>query len=185
MMTDFYYAWTPTERAWAGTHYDYAMSGSGPAWRAVNPTVVHIPYALLWTVVIPPGSSLQTGYYADMQSWFRAHPQYSLEKAFTHRPGAARDSAGRSAFSIWGSKRWAINPLDPGATAYSVNRLQRVIGPESGVFLDEVMTGGWGTSLGTTSEVGASSAYSVAIARLLTTIHNAVPGKMIMLNTAA
>ena len=90
MMTDFYYSWTPAERAWAGTHYDYAMSGLGPAWRAVNPTVVHIPYALLWTVVIPPGSSLQTGYYADMQTWFRAHPQYSFEKAFTHRPGRPR-----------------------------------------------------------------------------------------------
>ena len=41
MMTDYYYAWTTTERAWAGAHYDFAMSGSGAAWRAVNPTVGH------------------------------------------------------------------------------------------------------------------------------------------------
>ena len=51
MMTDFYYSWTSTERAWAGAHYDYAMSGSTSAWLAVNPTVGHLPYALLWTTM--------------------------------------------------------------------------------------------------------------------------------------
>src|SRR5581483_10939968 len=36
MMTDFYYGWTSEERAWAGAHYDFAMSGSTSAWKTAN-----------------------------------------------------------------------------------------------------------------------------------------------------
>ncbi|MEO6208688.1 MAG: hypothetical protein ABIQ10_01060, partial [Gemmatimonadaceae bacterium] len=83
MMTDFYYGWTPAERAWAGAHYDEAMSGTGSAWRAVNPTVGHFPYALSWTTMTSSGG-LASSYYADMKSWYATHTQYTLEKAFVH-----------------------------------------------------------------------------------------------------
>jgi hypothetical protein len=186
MMTDFYYGWTPTERAWAGAHYDLAMSGSGSAWRAVNPTVAHIPYALLWTTIATPSSpSLGTGYYIDMKSWYAAHRQYTLEKAFLHQVGTARDSAHRAPVTIWGSKRWAINPSDAGAIAYSVDRLQRVTSGESGVFLDETATGSWGNYLKPTQEVPNSAAYSAAFASLLGAVRRGLGTKMIMLNTSA
>ena len=185
MMTDFYYGWTPTERAWAGTHYDYAMSGSGSAWRAVNPTVTHIRYVLLWTtIVVPSTPNISTGYYADMKSWFAAHPQYALEKAFLHQVGTARDSAHRAPVTIWGSKRWAINPQDAGAIAYSVDRLRRVASGESGVFLDETATASWANYVKATQEIANSTAYSSAFASLLTTVRSALGTKMIMLNTA-
>ncbi|MEP7086974.1 MAG: hypothetical protein ABI884_06540, partial [Gemmatimonadota bacterium] len=86
MMTDFYYAWTTTERAWAGAHYDFAMSGTGSAWRAANPSVGHYPYALSWTTMTTSGS-LASSYYADMKSWFSTRPQFALEKAFVHKKG--------------------------------------------------------------------------------------------------
>lgn len=186
MMTDFYYAWTPTERAWAGAHYDLAMSGSGSAWRAVNPTVRHLPYALLWTTIVPTSASpsITTAYYADMKSWYHAHPQYSLEKAFVHRTGVARDSAGRVTFTVWGSKRWAINPADGGAIAYSVNRMQRVTATESGVFIDESDTGGLKAHLTSMQELSSVAAYSSAYASLIATIRRALGTRMIMLNTA-
>lgn len=186
MMTDFYYGWTPTERAWAGTHYDDAMSGSGSAWRAVNPTVRHFPYALLWTVILPSSASpsITTAYYADMRHWYAAHPQYSLEKAFIHRKGVARDSAGRLTFTVWGSKRWAINPADGGAIAYSISRVQRVTAGESGVFFDESDTGGLNAHLTSMQELSSVTAYSTAFAALIATIRRGIGGKLIMLNTA-
>lgn len=186
MMTDFYYSWTPTERAWAGTHYDYAMSGSGTAWRAANPTVGHLPYALLWTVIVPTSASpsVTTAYYADMKRWYAAHPQYAIEKAFIHRKGVARDSAGRLTFSVWGSTRWTINPADGGAIAYSVNRLQRVTASESGVFFDESESGGLNAHLGSMQELSSVAAYASAYASLIATIRRAIGTKMVMLNTA-
>jgi hypothetical protein len=186
MMTDFYYGWAPTERAWAGAHYDLAMSGSGSAWREVNPTVRHIPYALLWTTIAAPSTpNLATGYYADMKSWFGAHPQYALEKVFLHQIGATLDSAHRAPVTIWGSKRWAINPYDAGAIAYSVDRLQRVSAGESGVFLDETATGSWGNYLKATREVPTSASYSTGFASLLAAVRRGLGTKMIMLNTSA
>src|SRR4051794_16193014 len=77
-MTDYYYSWTSAERAWAGAHYDVAMSGSIPDWKAANATVQHLSYALLWTTTVSGTVSLATGYTADMATWFKAHPQYSL-----------------------------------------------------------------------------------------------------------
>ena len=184
MMTDFYYSWTPAERSWAGLHYDYAMSGTGSAWRAGNPSVGHLPYALLWTTMTSGTQGLATIYYADMRSWFAAHPQYRLEKAFVHKKGAAIDSAGRVFYNHWGSNRWAINPADPGAIAYTVSRVQRVVATESGVFFDEASSGDMGAHLGAMSEFASSSAYNASIAKLLAAIKRGIGTKMIMLNTA-
>jgi hypothetical protein len=186
MMTDFYYSWTSTERTWAGGHYDHAMSGSGAAWRATNATVQHIPYALLWTTIVAPSvPNITTGYYVDMKRWYAAHTQYSREKAFLHQVGMPRDSAHRVLVNIWGSKRWAINPIDPGAVAYTVNRIQRVTAGESGVFFDETATGNWNNYLRTSQEITTMTAFSGDIATLLKTIRPAIGGKPIMLNTSA
>jgi len=183
MMTDFYYSWTPAERTWAGQHYDYAMSGSGSAWRAVNPTVGHLPYALLWTTIVG-STSLASGYYPDMKSWFAAHPSYPLEKAFVHKKGYPADSAHRVYYNHWGSNRWAINPADPGAIAYTVNRVQRVTAGESGVFFDEAASGDMGAHLGSMTEFTSSISYNASIAKLLGAIRTGISPKMIMLNTA-
>lgn len=139
MMTDFYYGWTSAERTWAGQHYDYAMSGSGNAWRAVNTSVGHLPYSLEWTTIMPGFSSdnLQTAYYHDMVAWYATHGSYSLENAYLHKAGAARDSAGRIVITIWGSKRWVMNPADMGARTYQVERFQRITASEDGAFVDE------------------------------------------------
>jgi hypothetical protein len=183
MMTDFYYSWTSAERAWAGLHYDYAMSGSGPAWRGVNSSVGHLPYALLWTTIVRPSSpNIQTGYYADMKSWFAAHTQYSLEKAFVHRKGAALDSAGRVVGSNWG--RWAINPGDPGAAAYTIDRTKRIVASENGVFFDEASSGDMNAHLGSMREYPSTAAYNALLSNLLRGIKRGVGPKTIMLNTA-
>lgn len=184
MMTDYYYSWTTAERAWAGAHYDNAMSGSGSEWRGANPRIGHLTYALLWTTIVGGSSSLATGYTADMTSWFRAHPQYSLEKAFVHRRGASFNSAGRVYYNHWGSNRWAINPADAGAIAYTVSRIQRLITAESGVFFDEASSGDMGAHLGSMSEFSSTSAYVAAIGKLLAAMKSGVGSKTIMLNTA-
>lgn len=185
MMTDFYYSWTPAERAWAGAHYDMAMSGSGPAWRAVNPTVSHYPYALLWTTMTPAsgGSSIYSSYYSDMKSWYAGHRQYSLEKAFLHRKGVASDSAGRVTFTIWGSNRWAINPADAGASAYSVDRMRRISAPDNGAFLDEMASSPMAGHIGSTLETASALAYEQSFTPLLVAINKAT-GKRFLLNTA-
>ena len=128
MMTDFYYSWTPAERTWAGQHYDVAMSGSGSAWRAANPTVGHLTYALLWTTM-HGGLDSSLGdrlLLPTCTSWFASHTQYSLEKAFVHKRGASFNSRRAVSTTIgWAPNRWAINPQDPGAIAYTVSRIQR------------------------------------------------------------
>jgi hypothetical protein len=184
MMTDFYYSWTASERAWAGAHYDNAMSGSGSAWRAANSTVHHLTYALLWTTIVGGSASLATGYTADMTSWFLAHPQYSLEKAFVHRKGASFNSSGRVYYNHWGSNRWAINPADAGAIAYTISRIQRLISSESGVFFDEASSGDMSAHLGSMQEFSSAGAYTAAIGNLLGKLKSGVGSKMLMLNTA-
>jgi hypothetical protein len=184
MMTDYYYSWTTAERAWAGAHYDFAMSGSGAAWRAVNPTVGHYTYGLSWTTMTS-GTNLGTAYYADMKSWYATHTQYSREKAFAHRYGSSGDSASRVFFSRWGSNRWAINPADPGFIAYSVSRIQRLVGADNGVFFDEAATGDIGAWLPiTTREFSSRAAYFASLTQLMVAVRKGIGGKMVMLNTA-
>ena len=183
MMTDYYYSWTTTERAWAGAHYDFSMSGSGSAWRAANPTVGHYPYALSWTTMTS-STNLATAYNADMKSWYSTHTQYSREKAFVHRYGSIGDSASRVFFSRWGSNRWAINPADPGLIAYTVSRIQRVVGADNGVFFDEAATGDIGAWLPATREFSSKAAYYASLTQLMVAIKKGLGGKMVQLNTA-
>ena len=183
-MTDFYYSWTSTERTWAGLHYDVAMSGSGSAWRAVNPTATHLTYALLWSMLVGSSTSVSTGYYSDMQSWFASHSQYSLEKAFVHKRGASFDKAGRVYYYRLGAYRWAINPKDPGAIAYTVSRAQRIASGDGGIFFDESSSGDMTSTLGDMQEFASRTDYVAAMANVIGQVKAAVGTKMIMLNTA-
>jgi hypothetical protein len=183
-MTDFYYSWTSSERTWAGQHYDMAMSGSGSAWRAVNPTVTHMSYALLWSMLVGSSGSLATGYYSDMQSWFASHTQYSLEKAFVHKRGASFNQSGRVYYYRLGAWRWAINPKDPGAIAYTVSRTQRIAAADGGVFFDEASSGDMTSTLGDMQEFASRTDYVAAMANVIGQAKSAVGSKMIMLNTA-
>jgi hypothetical protein len=186
MMTDFYYGWNSSERTWAGQHYDYAMSGSAGDWRAANPTVGHLPYTLVWTVIVPNSKSapsLGTVYYADMVAWYHAHPSYNIEDAFLHRAGAAKDSAGRKVVAIWDSQRWIVNPGDAGARAYQVDRFQRITANEGGAFVDEASSDMTGRTSGTI-EYPAASDFEAPQTATFAAIKHAMGSKTLMLNTA-
>ncbi len=188
MMTDFYYGWTPSERSWAAAHYDFAMSGSTSAWKGANPTVGHLRYTLEWTVILPghgqPG--LANHYYEDMQAWYRRHPQYDLESAFLHVPNAeTRDKAHRLVVRIWDSPRWVINPADPGAREYTIDRFRRVAAGEDGVFIDEAGSGDiLGRIKGGSAELPNPADFQQPHTTLLREIKQALGNKMVMLNTA-
>jgi len=186
MMTDFYYGWNAAERSWAGQHYDYAMSGSASAWLAANPTVDHLPYTLVWTVIVPNSKSapsLGTVYYSDMVAWYHTHTSYDIENAFLHRAGAAKDSAGRKVVPIWDSQRWIINPGDAGARAYQVDRFQRITATEGGAFVDEASSDMTGRTSGTI-EYPLSSDYEAPMTAMFAAIKQAMGSKTLMLNTA-
>ena len=184
MMTDFYYGWTSAERAWAGQHYDYAMSGSGNAWRSVNSSVGHLPYTLEWTVIVPAAErdNVQTMYYHDMVAWYNAHPSYSLENAFLHKAGAAHDSAGRVVITIWDSKRWVVNPADLGARNYQVDRFQRIVANEDGAFVDEA--GGILGSIPASQEFPTKTDFQAPQTATFGAIKQGMGSKVLMLNTA-
>jgi len=186
MMTDFYYSWTTAERQWAGEHYDYSMSGSGTAWRGVNPTVGHLPYTLEWTVVVPNShspASLGTVYYNDMVAWYRAHPSYNIENAFLHIGGTTRDSTHRKVVTIWDSPRWMVNPADEGARQYQVDRFQRITANEGGAFVDEASSDMTGHTAGTL-EFSAASDFEAPQTATFAAIKRALGNKTLMLNTA-
>ncbi|HET7553397.1 MAG TPA: Ig-like domain-containing protein [Gemmatimonadaceae bacterium] len=185
LITDFYYHWTADQRAWAGQHFDAALSGNGDAWRAANPGVTHLPYTLLWTVLTPESSdrsSLSSIYYSDMEQWYAAHPQYRMEDAFLHT-STTKSLATRVKVMIWDSDRYLINPADPGARAYTVDRYLRVVQNEEGVFIDEA---GSGDILARAKE-GVDltpTEYQTAYTSLLAEMKKAFGSKVIMLNTA-
>jgi len=183
MMTDFYYSWTPAERQWAGLHYDYAMSGSGTAWRSANPTVGHLPYTLEWTVIASRAGSLGTGYYSDMVAWYAAHPSYNLESAFLHNGGTVRDSAHRKVVAIWDSQRWVINPADEGARAYQVDRFQRITANEGGAFVDEASSDMTGHTAGSL-EFPLASDFEAPQTATFAAIKRGIGNKTLMINTA-
>jgi len=183
MMTDFYYSWTPAERQWAGQHYDYAMSGSGTAWRSANPTVGHLPYTLEWTVIVSRTGSIGTGYYSDMIAWYGAHPSYNIETAFLHIGGTVRDSAHRKVVTIWDSKRWVINPADEGARAYQVDRFQRITANEGGAFVDEASSDMTGHTAGS-MEFPQASDFEAPQTATFAAIKQGIGSKTLMINTA-
>jgi hypothetical protein len=186
MMTDFYYNWTPTERAWAGQHYDFAMSGDGSAWTAANATVQQYPYTLLWTTQIPGsvGVNITGAYYGDMVQWYAAHPGYHLENAWLHVRGVTPDSANRLVVHIWDSSRWILNAADAGARAYTAERYARIVSGHSGAFVDESTSGDIGSRVGNAAEFPDAASYMTAYAGLVATVKQAVGSKVIMLNTA-
>ena len=194
MMTDFYYKWTPAERAWAGAHYDYAMSGDRAAWKSVNPTVQHYQYLLLQGLVIPRNGgkgSVQTAPYDDMQRWYSAHPQYRIESAFLHKAGAPADSAHRLLPFGWDTYTWIINPADSGVVAYSIDRFRRLAATDDGLFIDSQGSGDLQKNLKGAAEYPADAkwppqegAYSTAYAKLLGALKKVLGPKVLMLNTS-
>jgi hypothetical protein len=185
LITDFYYHWTPDQRTWAGQHFDASLSGNGPAWHAANPTVTHLPYTLFWTVLTPESStkqSLSSIYYYDMEQWYAAHPQYRMEDAFLHT-STTKSLATRVKVMIWDSDRYLINPADPGARAYTVDRYVRVVQGEEGVFIDEASSG----DIMKRAKLGVEldpTQYQTAYTSLLAEMKKAFGSKVIMLNTA-
>ncbi|HEU6450694.1 MAG TPA: Ig-like domain-containing protein [Gemmatimonadaceae bacterium] len=186
LATDFYYHWTADERTWAGQHFDAALSGNGDAWRAVNPGVTHLPYTLFWTVLTPESSnnksSISSIYYSDMQQWYAAHTQYRMEDAFLHT-STDKSLSTRVKVMIWDSDRYLINPADPGARAYTVDRYLRVVNGEEGVFIDEAASGDILKRAKQGVEL-TSAQYQTAYTSLLAEMKKAFGSKVIMLNTA-
>ena len=185
LATDFYYHWTADERIWAGQHFDGALSGSGAAWRSSNAGVLHLPYTLFWTVLKPASSekpSVSSVYYDDMQQWYAAHPQYRLEDAFLHT-SSDKSPATRLEIMIWTSDRWLINPADPGARAYTVDRYLRLVRDEEGVFVDEASSGDILPRVKGGVELDPTQ-YQSAFTSLLAEIKRAFGNKVLMLNTA-
>jgi hypothetical protein len=186
--TDFYtrYESAADQRAtlsFLGARLDGVMSGPGNQWKAADPTILHIPYALQFTVPSPEQKSIRdnlaSAYFADMQRWYTAHPQYDIENAFLHRGG--HDGAHRVRVKIWDSMRYAVNPGDLGQRAYQVDRLQRVAQGEDGVFLDEFGGGMSGVSK-TTDEFATFSAYMNAETELIEKVHDAIKPKFLLIN---
>jgi len=185
LATDFYYQWTPDQRAWAGRHFDAALSGNGDAWHAANPGVVHLPYVLFWTLLTPSNNSkpyLSSTYYDDMKSWYASHSQYRLEDAFLHS-SSSKSEATRVKVHIWDSDRWLINPSDPGARAYTIDRYRRLVQGTDGVFIDEASSGDIIPRVRGSVEF-AQGGYEADYTSLLAAVKREIGGKTIMLNTA-
>lgn len=185
LATDFYYNWTPDQRAWAGEHFDAALSGNTDAWHAANSTVTQLPYTLLWTVLTPGNDSkpyLSSTYYDDMKEWYAAHTEYRLEDAFLHSSTSKSEST-RLKVRIWDSYRWMINPSDAGARAYTIDRYRRLVQGTNGVFIDEASSGDIIPRVRGGVEFQQDS-YEADYTSLLAAIKREIGSKTIMLNTA-
>ncbi|HEU6450695.1 MAG TPA: hypothetical protein VFT57_04690 [Gemmatimonadaceae bacterium] len=185
LTTDFYYNWTPDERTWAGQHFDAALSGNTDAWHAANSTVTQLPYTLLWTLLLPGENNkeyLSSTYYGDMKEWYAAHPEYRLEDAFLHS-STSKSEATRLKAHIWDSYRWMINPSDPGARAYTIDRYRRLAQGTNGVFIDEASSGDILPRVRGAVEF-EQSRYETDYTSLLAAIKREYGSKTIMLNTA-
>jgi hypothetical protein len=117
-----------------------------------------------------------------MQQWYAAHPQYRMEDAFLHT-SSNKSLATRVKVMIWDSDRYLINPADPGARAYTVDRYLRVVKNEEGVFIDEASTGDVMKRAKLGVELDAAQ-YQAAYTSLLAEMKKAFGSKVIMLNTA-
>ena len=185
LATDFYYQWTPDERTWAGQHFDAALSGNTDAWLAANPTVTQLPYTLFWTLLTPGNDSkpyLSSTYYDDMKQWYASHSEYRLEDAFLHS-STSKSEGTRLTAHIWDSDRWMINPSDPGARAYTIDRYRRLVQGTSGVFIDEASSGDILPRVRGAVEF-EESRYEADYTSLLAAIKREIGSKKIMLNTA-
>ena len=186
--TDFYsrYASPSDQHAtltFLGARLDGVMSGPRDQWKAVDPTILHFPYALQFTVQQPgqkgAGDNVASGYFTDMLQWYGSHRQYDIENAFLHRGG--HDAAHRVQVKIWDSQRFAINPGDAGQRAYQVDRLSRVAQGEDGVFLDEFGGGMSGVSK-PTDEFATPAAYMTSETELIAKVHEAIKPRFLLIN---
>ncbi len=186
--TDFYSRYASpadhsTAMAFLGSRIDGVMSGARDQWKAVDPTILHFPYALQFTVPLPGQKAgtndIASGYFSDMQSWYGSHSQYDIENAFLHCGG--HDAAHCVQVKIWGSMRFAINPGDAGQRAYQIDRLHRVAQNEDGVFLDEFGGGMNGVSKGTDEFVTIAS-YMQAETELIAKVHEAIKPGFLLIN---
>ena len=185
LTTDFYYQWTPDLRTWAGQHFDAALSGNTDAWLAANPSVTQLPYTLFWTLLTPGNDSkpyLSSTYYDDMKQWYAAHGEYRLEDAFLHSSSSKSEST-RLKVHIWDSYRWMINPSDPGARAYTIDRYRRLVQGTTGVFIDEASSGDILPRVRNGVEF-QEDRYEADYTSLLAAIKREIGSKTIMLNTA-
>ncbi|HET7550564.1 MAG TPA: hypothetical protein VFK04_04690 [Gemmatimonadaceae bacterium] len=185
LATDFYYHWTPDQRAWAGQHFDAALSGNSDAWLAANPSVTQLPYTLFWTLLTPGNGSkpyLSSTYYDDMKEWYAAHSEYRLEDAFLHSSSSKSEST-RLKAHIWDSYRWMINPSDPGARAYTIDRYRRLVQGTSGVFIDEAASGDILPRVRGAVEF-SEDRYETDYSSLLAAVKREIGNKTLMLNTA-
>ncbi len=146
MKSDFWIKYVSAELQsaeydWFCAHYDVAISGTINEHKSRNASIKQYPYALLWTVIQPgeEEESITSTYNNHMAAWYVAHPAYTLENAFLHNySGGARKE-----ITIWGSKRYVMNPKDSGLIAYQSARLNEIcttaIGGyyPDGVFIDE------------------------------------------------
>ena len=188
--TDFYsrYA-SPSDQhatlSFLGARLDGVMSGPRDVWKAVNPAILHFPYALQFTVQLPgqkgAGDNIASGFFTDMQQWYATHRQYDMENAFVHRGG--HDAAHRVQVKIWDSQRFAINPADAGQRAYQIDRLSRVAQNEDGVFLDEFGGGMSGVSK-PSDEFTTPAAYMTAETELIAMVHEAIKPRFLLINIA-
>ncbi|MBK5187122.1 MAG: Ig-like domain-containing protein [Gemmatimonadaceae bacterium] len=188
--TDFYgsYASPADQRVvypFLGKRLDGVMSGPRSQWKAVDPTIRHFRYALQFSVPVPGQKStpddIASSYYADMQRWYAAHPQYDIEKAFLHRGG--HDAAHRVQVKIWDSMRYGINPGDPGQRAYQIDRLSRVAQGEDGIFLDEFGGPMSGIPKGV-DEFPTMASYMTAETQLIAQVHDAIKPRILLINIA-
>lgn len=193
MTTDFFYKWTPKERAWAARHYDYVMSGDAAAWKAENHNLRHYKYVLLQALVLPAKASAKGSAdgYVDMLRWYAAHPAYNIETAFLHQSGQPADSAHRLKPFGWDSFTWIFNPSDPGQVAYTQNWFQQAIVGEDGLFIDSQGSGDLIKNIKGSAEFPAdgkwppqTGPYFSAYAKLLATLKLEVGSKVVMLNTS-
>jgi hypothetical protein len=198
-VTDFYYSWNSTERQWSAQHYDLAMSGSGPAWKAVNPGVQHYAYVLLQSTLLP-GSTPSNGapftqWYDDAVRWYATHTQYNIETAFLHHAGQPAVYANRLKPFGWDTYIWVINPGDPGLIAYQADRFRQLAANEDGLFIDVQGSGDLARYLvdatGRSSEYTNSGTtwpptgqYYTDYLALLRTLKSAVGSKVLQPNTA-
>jgi hypothetical protein len=184
--TDFYARYAkPADRdaviAFLAPRLDGVMGGSRDLWRAANPTIMHFPYTLLYTLIQPGQKGSLDSTYPDMQRWYDSHQKYQLENAFLHRGG--HDAQHRVTVKIWDSMRWALNPGDEGQRQFQVERLTQLAQNETGIFLDEY--GGPMSGVSKKSDEFATPVdYMAAETAMIAQIHNAIKPKFLLVNIA-
>lgn len=186
-----------TEYAWTAAHVDrvildYGDTRSVSEYRRLNPALQIYRYALQWTVMLPgqEADGLAASYYAHMQSWYAAHPEYQLERAFLHdgtKCGTAGPAEGcRVTFTLWSRARWALNPGDAGLRAYQGARLSALAADADGLFLDEHASGDMRDRLQALPllEYPDWSVYESDMVSLLGALREELAPKRLLLNTS-